>query len=115
MLIMTGKIMMIESKQITLNGETFQKVILVIVKQMKGVKRNICFESYGKVAKEILTFTSGERIKVFFTIDSVCNKDNWFHKLKAVEVEKSIKFPKINNTINEINFTDNDTIKESIE
>jgi len=114
MLIMTGKIMMIESKQITLNGETFQKVNLVIVKQMKGVKRNICFESYGKVAKDILAFTSGEKIKVYFTIDSVCNKDNWFHKLKAVEVEKWERVPKKDYSINEINFTDNDTIEESI-
>ena len=45
MLIMTGKIIMIESKEIiNSNQESFNKVILVIVKQMKGKKRNVCFE-----------------------------------------------------------------------
>lgn len=114
MLIMTGKILNIESKEIinSVNNESFNKILLVVVKQMKGVKRNICFESYGKVAKDILNFKNGERIRVYFTIDSVCNNGRWYHTLKAVEVEKEVKKQKLEN-INQINLIDYDTTEKS--
>ena len=115
MLIITGKIIMIESKDIVnSNQETFNKVLLVIVKQMKGVKRNICFESYGKISKDILNFRNGERIKVYFTIDSVSNNNRWYHTLKVVEVEKETKKPKTQNN-NQINLINYDTIEKSFE
>lgn len=99
MLIITGKIVMIESKEIVKSEfDKFMKVTLVIVKQMKGVKRNVCFESYGKVAKEILNFRNGERVRVYFTIDSVPKNGIWYHTLKAVEVEKQSKPQKKENT-----------------
>ena len=109
---MTGKIVMIESKEIV-KSETdrFMKVTLVLVKQMKGVKRNVCFESYGKVAKEILNFRNGDRLRVYFTIDSVLKNGNWYHTLKVSEVEKEIKTQKKENiNQNTINY---DTIKKS--
>ena len=113
---MTGKIVMIETKEIvnSNNNERFNKVLLVLVKQMKGVKRNVCFESYGKVAKEILNFRNGDRIKVHFTIDSVSHKGNWYHTLKVVEVEKEVKIQKTEN-INQINLMNYDTIKKDFE
>jgi hypothetical protein len=112
MLVITGKIVMIESKEIVKNEvDRFMKVTLVIVKQMKGVKRNISFESYGRVSKEILSFRNGERIRVFFTIDSVRKNENWFHVLKAIEVEKEIKAQKKENIYqNKINY---DTIEKN--
>jgi len=98
MLTITGKIVMIERKEIVnSNQESFTKVLLVIVKQMKGIKRNICFESYGKVGKDILNFRNGQRIRVYFTIDSVLNNSRWFHTLKAIEVEQEIKKEKTEN------------------
>jgi formylmethanofuran dehydrogenase subunit E len=112
MITMTGKIVMIESKEIV-KSETdrFMKVTLVLVKQMKGVKRNVCFESYGKVAKEILNFRNGDRLRVYFTIDSVLKNGNWYHTLKVSEVEKEIKTQKKENiNQNTINY---DTIKKS--
>ena len=46
MLIITGKIVMIESKEIVKSDvDKFIKVTLVINKQMNKVKRNVCFES----------------------------------------------------------------------
>jgi len=116
MLIMTGKILRIESKEIInlVNKESFTKVLLVVVKQMKGVKRNICFESYGKVSKDVLNFNNGERIKIYFTIDSVCNNDRWFHTLKIIEVEKEVKKQKLEN-INQINLINYDTIEKSVD
>ena len=113
---MTGKIVMIETKEIVNSNsqESFNKVLLVLVKQMKGVKRNVCFESYGKVAKEIQGFRNGERIKVHFTIDSVSNNGRWYHTLKAVEVEKEVKAQKTEN-INQINLMNYDTIEKSFE
>jgi hypothetical protein len=114
MLIITGKIVMIESKEIVKSEfDKFMKVTLVIVKQMKGVKRNVCFESYGKIAKEILNFRNGDRIRVNFTLDSVCKNGTWYHTLKAVEVEKVIKTQKNGNTHqNIINY---DTTEKSFE
>ena len=111
MLIMTGKISMIESKEIVKSEfDRFMKVTLVLVKQMNRVKRNVCFESYGKVAKEILNFRNGERVKVYFTIDSVPKNGNWYHTLKVVEIEKEIKSQKIENiNQNTINY---DTIEK---
>lgn len=111
---MTGKIVMIESKEIVKSElDRFMKVTLVLVKQMNKVKRNVCFESYGKVAKEILNFRNGERIKVYFTIDSVSKNGNWYHTLKVVEVEKEIKAQKIENiNQNTINY---DTTEKSFE
>ena len=42
MLIMTGKIVMIESKEIVKSeSDRFKKVTIVLVKQMKGKKRNV--------------------------------------------------------------------------
>jgi hypothetical protein len=115
MLIITGKIVMIESKEIVnSNQEAFNKVLLVLVKQMKGVKRNVCFESYGKVAKDILNFRNGERIRVYFTIDSVPNNGRWYHTLKAVEVEREAKKVKTENT-NQINFINYDTTEKGFE
>lgn len=115
MLIITGKIVMIEIKEIVnSNNERFNKVILVIVKQMKGVKRNVCFESYGKVAKEIQGFRNGERIRIHFTIDSVPKNGSWYHTLKIVEVEKEIKSQKIEN-INQTNLINYDTVEKSFE
>lgn len=115
MLIMTGKIIMIETKEIVnSNNEKFNKVMLVLVKQMKGVKRNVCFESYGKVAKDIQGFRNGERIKVHFTIDSVTKNGSWYHTLKAVEVEKEIKVQKTEN-INQTNLMNYDTIEKGFE
>jgi len=112
---MTGKIVMIETKEIVNgNNERFNKVLLVLVKQMKGVKRNVCFESYGKVAKDIQGFRNGERVKVHFTIDSVSKKDSWYHTLKAVEVEKEVKIQKTEN-INQINLMNYDTIEKDFE
>jgi len=112
MLTMTGKIIMIESKEIV-KSETdrFMKVTLVLVKQMKGVKRNVCFESYGKVAKQILNFRNGDRLRVYFTIDSILKNGNWYHTLKIAEVEKEIKAQKKEN-INQ-NIINYDTIKKS--
>ncbi len=106
MLVITGKIVMIESKEIVKSEfDRFTKVTLVLVKQMKGVKRNVCFESYGRVAKEILNFRNGERVRVGFTLDSVCKNGNWYHVLKAVEVEKEIKTQKKQNIYqNQINY-----------
>jgi formylmethanofuran dehydrogenase subunit E len=114
MLIMTGKIVMIESKEIVKSEiDRFMKVTLVLVKQMKGKKRNVCFESYGKVAKEILNFRNGERIRVYFTIDSVPKNGSWYHTLKAVEVEKEVKAQKNDNTNqNTINY---DTTEKGFE
>lgn len=115
MLTITGKIAMIERKEIVNdNQESFDKVLLVIVKQMKGKKRNICFDSYGKVAKDILNYRNGERIRIYFTIDSVPKNGRWFHTLKAVEVEKEIKREKIENT-NQTNLIDYDTTEKSFE
>ena len=115
MLTITGKIVMIESKEIVKSDvDRFMKVNLVIVKQMKGVKRNICFESYGKVANDILNYRNGERIRVYFTIDSKSNYGKWYHTLKAIEVEKDVKQNK-NTYTNQINFIDYDTTKESFE
>lgn len=115
MLIMTGKIIMIESKEIiNSNQESFNKVILVIVKQMKGKKRNVCFESYGQVSKQILNFRYGERIKVYFTIDSVLNSSRWYHTLKVVEVEKEIKKKKTQN-LNQTNLLNYDTTEKSFD
>jgi len=114
MLIMTGKIVMIESKEIVKSeSDRFTKVTLVIVKQMKGKKRNVCVESYGRVAKEILTFRNGERVKVYFTIDSVARNGNWYHTLKAVDVEKQIKIKKEEN-INQ-NIINYDTTEKGFE
>jgi hypothetical protein len=114
MLIITGKIIMIESKEIVKSEfDRFTKVTLVIVKQMKGVKRNVCFESYGKVAKEILNYRNGDRIRIYFTIDSVPKNGSWYHTLKAVEVEKVVKAQKNENTHqNIINY---DTTEKSFE
>jgi hypothetical protein len=111
---MTGKIVMIESKEIVKSEvDRFMKVTLVLVKQMKGVKRNVCFESYGKVAKQILTFRNGERLRVCFTIDSIQKKGNWYHVLKVVEVEKELKAQKKENIHqNKINY---DTTEKSFE
>lgn len=114
MLIITGKIVMIQSKEIVKNeSDKFIKVNLVLVKQMKGIKRNICFESYGRVAKNILNFRNGERVKVYYTIDSVNKNENWYHTIKAVEVEKEVKVQKNENLYrNTINY---DTAKKSFE
>ena len=108
---------MIESKEIVKSElDRFMKVTLVIVKQMKGVKRNVCFEAYGKVANEILNFRNGDRIRVWFTIDSVLNNGRWYHTLKAVEVEKEIKAQKKNyENTNKINFIDYDTLEKGFE
>jgi formylmethanofuran dehydrogenase subunit E len=115
MLTITGKILMIESKEFfNSKQELFNKVFLVIVKQMKGVKRNICFESYGKVAKDILNYRNGERIRVHFTIDSIIKKERWYHTLKVIEVEKEIKKEKTENT-NQINLINYDTTEKSFE
>ena len=115
MLMITGKIVMIETKEIVnSNNERFNKVLLVIVKQMKGVKRNVCFESYGKVAKDIQGFRNGDRVKVYFTIDSVSKNGSWYHTLKAVEVEKEVKVQKTEN-INQFNLIDYDTIEKGFE
>jgi hypothetical protein len=115
MLIITGKILMIETKEIVnSNNERFNKVSLVIVKQMKGVKRNVCFESYGKVAKEIQGFRNGERIKIHFTIDSVPRNGSWYHTLKVVEVDKEVKAQKTEN-INQINLINYDTLEKGFE
>lgn len=115
MLIITGKIVMIETKEIVnSNNERFNKVILVIVKQMKGVKRNVCFESYGKIGKEIQGFRNGERIRIHFTIDSVPKNGSWYHALKIVEVEKEIKAQKIEN-INQTNLINYDTTEKSFD
>lgn len=116
MLVMTGKVIMIEKKEVvnSSNNESFDKVILVLVKQMNGVKRNVSFESYGKVAKEIMTFRNGDRVKVYFTIDSVSHKGSWYHTLKAIEVEKEIKLQKTEN-INQINLMNYDEIEKSFE
>lgn len=105
---------MIESKEIVKSEfDRFTKVTLVIVKQMKGVKRNVCFESYGKIAKEILNFRNGDRIRIYFTIDSVPKNGSWYHTLKAVEVEKVVKPQKSENTHqNIINY---DTTEKSFE
>jgi hypothetical protein len=112
---MTGKISSIESKEIiNSNKESFNKILLVVVKQMKGIKRNICFESYGKVAKDILNFKNGERIKVYFTIDSAFNNGRWYHTLKAVDVEKEVKKQKLEN-INQINLINYDTAEKSFD
>lgn len=106
---------MIETKEIVnSNNERFNKVVLVIVKQMKGVKRNVCFESYGKVAKDIQGFRNGERIKVYFTVDSVPKNASWYHTLKAVEVERAVKHQRTEN-INQINLINYDTIKKDFE
>jgi hypothetical protein len=114
MLIVTGKIVMIESKEIVKSDlDRFMKITLVIVKQMKGIKRNICFESYGRVAKEILNFRNGERIKVYFTIDSVSKNGSWYHTLKAVEVEKVVKAQK--NIYTHQNIINYDTTEKSFE
>ena len=53
MLILTGKIVLIDKVDVvnTDNNETFHKVYLVVNKQMNKIKRNVCFESYGRVAK----------------------------------------------------------------
>lgn len=114
MLIITGKIVMIESKEIVKSeDDRFMKVNLVIVKQMKGVKRNVCFESYGRIAKQILNFRNGERIRVYFTINSVQKHGSWYHVLKAVEVEKEVKTQKKENTNqNKINY---DTTEKGFE
>jgi hypothetical protein len=116
MLVITGKIQMIESKEIVnlQTSEKFNKVLLVVVKQMKGIKRNVCFESYGKVAKDILGFRNGDRIRVYFTIDSVSNSGKWYHTLKVVEVEKEIKQQK-NNNINQFNLIDYDKAQKGFE
>ena len=111
---MTGKIVMIESKEIVKSeSDRFMKVTLVLVKQMKGVKRNVCFESYGRVAKDILNCRNGERIRVYFTIDSVTKNGSWYHTLKAVEVEKETKAQKkVNTHQNIINY---DTTEKGFE
>jgi formylmethanofuran dehydrogenase subunit E len=115
MLTITGKIVMIESKQIVKsNQETFNMVLLVISKQMKGIKRNICFESFGKVARDILNFRNGERIRVYFTIDSVPNNGKWYHNLKAIDVEKEIKKEKTEYT-NQINLINYDTTEKGFD
>jgi hypothetical protein len=79
------------------------------------VKRNICFESYGKIANQIMTFRKGQRIRVYFTIDSNLSGAKWFHTLKVVDVETYVKVSKINNE-NQINLinTDYDTTKEDV-
>lgn len=107
---------MIQSKEIVKNeSDRFMKVTLVIVKQMKGVKRNVCFEAYGKVANEILAFRNGERIKVWFTIDSILNNERWYHTLKAVDVSKEIKHPNFFEQTNKINFKDYDKAQKGFE
>jgi hypothetical protein len=112
MLILTGKIVIINKVDIVnkSNNEVFHKVYLVVNKQMNKVKRNICFESYGKVANQILTYRKGQRVRISFTIDSTMNGTKWFHTLKVVEVEPCIKVNKTNND-NQINLinTDYDT------
>ena len=114
MLIITGKIVMIKSKEIVKSSEDkFMNVTLVIVKQMKKVKRNICFQSYGKIALEILKFRKGDKIRIWFTIDSILKGDNWYHNLKAVEVEKCLKENKEQNNSYKLNFTDDDTFEKN--
>lgn len=115
MLIVTGKVVMIQSNEIVKSAnDKFTKITLVITKQMKGVKRNICFESYGKVAKDILNFRKGDRVRVFFVIDSVFNGGRWYHNIKAMDVEKHvIKKKQDYNT--KINFTDYDTIENDFD
>jgi hypothetical protein len=117
MLLITGKIIMIESKEIVKSElDKFMKVTLVIFKQMKGVKRKICFEAYGKVANQILNFRNGDRIRIGFTIDSVLNSGRWYHTLKAIEVEKEIKKNKNKyENENKLNFIDYDTTEKSFE
>jgi hypothetical protein len=117
LLAITGKIQMIESKEIVKSElDKFMKVTLVIVKQMKGVKRNVCFEAYGKIANQILNFRNGDRIRVYFTIDSILNSGRWYHTLKAVEVEKEIKTNKRKyENENKLNFIDYDTTEKSFE
>ena len=97
MLILTGKIVLIDKVDVvnTDNNETFHKVYLVVNKQMNKIKRNVCFESYGRVAKEILTFRKDDRVRVRFTIDSKLSQGRWFHTLKVVEVEKEVKAKKV--------------------
>ncbi len=97
MLILTGKIVLIDKVDVvnTDNNETFHKVYLVVNKQMNKIKRNVCFESYGRVAKEILTFRKDDRVRVSFTIDSKLSQGRWFHTLKVVEVEKEVKAKKV--------------------
>jgi hypothetical protein len=116
MLSITGKIQMIQVSEV-INPKTndkFQKVFLVIVKQMKGIKRNICFESFGKVSKEILKYRNGDRIRVYFTIDSKFIKGQCYHTIKALDVEKEIKIKKENYN-NQLNFIDYDTAEKSSE
>lgn len=118
MLILTGKVVITQKVDIinATTKEKFHKVYLVVNKQMNKVKRNVCFESYGKVANDIIAFRKGDRIRIYFTIDSVFNNGKWYHTLKVVEVEKQVKAKKIidKNQINLID-TDYDTIEKSVE
>ena len=102
MLIMTGKIVMIESKEIVKSEvDRCMKVTLVLVKQMKGKKRNVCFESYGKVAVCVCGCFLFKK------------NGSWYHTLKAVEVEKEVKAQKNDNTNqNTINY---DTTEKGFE
>jgi hypothetical protein len=107
MLILTGKIVMIDKVDIVNqdNNDKFYKVNLVVKKQMNKVKRNVCFESYGKVANEILSFRKDDRVRVSFTIDSKLNNNRWYHTLKVVEIEKEVKTRKTIDE-NQINLID---------
>ena len=108
MLRVTGRIILIHSHEIiTRNNDKFEIVDLVIKKQMNKKMRSIQFEVMGKLIKELNKFRKGDKIVVWFYIDSKSNNKKWYNTLRAVEIEKPNIIKKQKQEY-ELNFTEYD-------
>jgi hypothetical protein len=76
----------------------------VLKKQMNNKMRNIHFEITGKLMKEAIKYRKGDKVVVWFYLDSKSNNKKWYTNLKVVEIEKPIT--KARENTNEINFND---------
>ena len=107
MLRITGRIVLIHKHEIvTRNNDKFEVMDFVLKKQMNNQMRNIHFEVTGKLIKEASKYRKGDKVVVWFYLDSKSNNKKWFTNLKVVEIEKQTAIKKENT--NEINFNDYD-------
>ena len=105
MLRITGRVVLIYKHEVvTRNNDKFEVMDLVLKKQMNNQMRNIHFEITGKLMKEASKYRKGDKIAVWFYLDSKSNNKKWFTNLKVVEIEKPSTIKKQNT--NEINFND---------
>jgi len=105
MLRITGRIVLIYTHQIvTRNNDKFDVMDLVLKKQMNNQMRNIHFEVTGKLMKEASKYRKGDKVAIWFYLDSKSNNNKWFTNLKVVEIEKPTTIKRKNK--NEINFND---------